>query len=76
MMKNLMRDSNMVFKKGNKRLIVQVSNWRHKTQHLSSPDLDFGRCIPLLNPDVSMVFIVPCEPDKSKLSVLSDLLSK
>jgi hypothetical protein len=75
MMNTLKRDRALIYKKGNKRLIVQITNWRHKTQQLSLPDLDFGRCAPLQDPDVAMVFIVPCMPDKSKLGVFSELLS-
>lgn len=75
MMNTLKRDRALIYKKGNKRLIIQVTNWRHKAQYSSLPDLDFGRCAPLRDPDVAMILIVPCMPDRSKLGALSELLS-
>ena len=40
---NLRRDYIPIFGTGNKRLVVQVSNWRHPNTSRDLPDFDFGR---------------------------------
>ena len=52
------------------RVIIQVTNWR---DDVHSPDFDFGRCLALMDPGVSMIFLVPFI-NQTKINYFSRLL--
>ncbi len=63
---NLKRDYIQFFTTGNKRFIVQIS---HPRQNEHWPDFDFGRCLPVRNPDVTLIFIVSSINDQKIASL-------